>query len=306
MSNKNKFLFLLIVSLVALIAVIMRNRGWSSEISDTNQNTDPSVTPPLNQTHFDSLVIPTNTPTPSVSSPASAAATPTREASTIALLDGPGELTEGDAATFTWHVGGPPKTIYTTTIYYGTTSVPGAFGDYITPGDAHYTYELKDFLQGDYGIPLRFVGSTNLATPGVYFYRAYAFIEGKHHWSGERSFVVSQTPRHEIKILDRPSTVSPGAKAEFTWDVFGPSATTGFTAIVGGRQSKPGALDVSVDIPKTPYAVMVNDFTRGTYTVPLRFIGNAKVQDAGVYYFRALAFINGKNIWSDEYSFTVQ
>ena len=68
----------------------------------------------------------------------------------------------------------------------------------------------------------------------------------------------------------------------------------------------PGALDTVVDIPKTPYTVLVQDFTRGTYTVPLRFIGNAKVQDTGTYYFRALAFINGKNIWSDEYSFTVK
>ena len=206
----------------------------------------------------------------------------------------------------TWHVGGPLKTIHTTTIYYGTTSARGAFDDYVTPGDARYTYQLKDFLQGDYAVPLRFVGSVNQLVPGTYFYRAYALIDGKHYWSGERTFIVAPIPKHGITIIDRPGTLSPGGNAAFTWDVYGPAETTGFTVIVGGKQSLPGILDPSVDIPKTPYAVLVQDFTKGSYTVPLRFIGNAKVQDTGTYYFRALAFINGKNIWSDEYSFTVK
>ena len=259
------------------------------------------------QTHFDSLTIPTTPPDGGRVSPTvTATPTLTAEISTIALIDGPGELVEGDAGTFTWHVSGPPKIIHTTTIYYGTTSARGAFDDYVTPGDARYTYQLQDFLQGDYGVPLRFVGSTNQLVPGTYFYRAYALIDGKHYWSGERTFIVAPIPKHGITIIDRPGTLSSGGNAAFTWDVYGPAATTGFTVIVGGKQSLPGILDPSVDIPKTPYAVLVQDFTKGSYTVPLRFIGNAKVQDTGTYYFRALAFINGKNIWSDEYSFTVK
>ncbi|MBI3385575.1 hypothetical protein HY031_00655 [Candidatus Gottesmanbacteria bacterium] len=259
------------------------------------------------QTHFDALTIPSLTPSPSVKSLVPVTPTPTvPEASTVAIIDGPGELVEGGIATFTWHVGGLTRVIHTTTIYYGTTSAQGAFDTYITPADAHYTYQLKDFLQGDYTVPLRFVGNINLLTPGMYFYRAYALIDGKHYWSGERTFEVKQIPKHEIKIVYRPGNVPHGANATFTWDVYGPAATTGFTTVVGGKQSKPGILDPSVDIPKTPYTVLVEDFTRGTYNVPLRFTGNANVQDAGVYYFRALAYINGKNIWSDEYSFTVE
>ena len=258
-----------------------------------------------NQTHFDTLIVPPSTLSPT-QSPMPITPTPAPQASAVTIIDGPGELVEGDVGTFTWHVGGPPKTIHTTTIYYGTTSARGAFDDYVTPGDARYTYQLQDFLQGDYAVPLRFVGSINQLVPGTYFYRAYALIDGKHYWSGERTFIVAPIPKHGITIIDRPGTLSPGGNAAFTWDVYGPAATTGFTTIVGGKQSLPGILDPSVDIPKTPYAVLVQDFTNGTYTVPLRFIGNANVAESGVYYFRALAFINGKNIWSDEYSFTVE
>lgn len=222
------------------------------------------------------------------------------------IIGGPEELIEGDIATFTWYIGGPAKIIHTTTIYYGTTSAPGGLGDYVTPADARYTYHLGDFLQGDYTIPLRFIGNIYQLPPGTYFYRAYAFIDGKHYWSDEHSFVVKPTPKHEIRLEYRPGTVSSGANVVFTWDVYGPTATTGYTVIVGGKQSKPGMLDATVDISRTPYTVMVPDFTNGTYNVPLRFIGNTKAGDAGVYYYRALAFINGKNIWSDEYSFTVQ
>lgn len=213
---------------------------------------------------------------------------------------------EGEIATFTWHVAGPAISIPSTAVYYGTTSHPGPIPTDTRPEDTPYREVIKDFLSGTYGIPLRFVGSTAVGTPGTYFYRAYATIGSKHYWSGERNFVVKALPRHEINVLHYPSVVSAGGNAAFTWEIFGPAATTGFTAIAGGKQSLPGGLDASVDLPKTPYAVLTPDFTNGAYGVPLRFIGNVRVGEPGVYYFRALSFINGKNIWSDEYSFTVQ
>lgn len=255
------------------------------------------------QTHFDALTTVTNTPMPI--SP-TLTPTPTPEAPTVTVVDGPRELAPGDIATFTWHVGGAPASIRTTALYYGTTSHPGVFLTDAKPQDTRYNQVLKDFLDGTYGIPLRFVGSAAVGTPGTYYYRSYALVGGKHYWSGERTFTVKALPKHEIKLLHFPSIVSAGENAAFTWDVSGPAATTGFTAIVGGKLSKPGALDAAVDIPQTPYAILTQDFVYGNYAVPLRFIGNAKIPEAGVYYFRALVFINGKNIWSDEYSFTVQ
>lgn len=300
------FLAISVLSLVIIALLLIRSRGVPNQVENavlgktSDTLSSPAVT--TNQTHFGEVMRPVSTK----SVPVPTQVLPRVTQYDIALIDAPRELTEGDTATFTWYVNGPSKTIHTTTIYYGTTSAPGAFGDYITPEDAHYMYELKDFLQGNYGIPLRFIGSTNFPTPGTYFYRAYALIDGRHYWSQERTFVVKQIPKHEIKVIDRPSIMSTGGNAAFTWEIYGHPATTGFTTIVGGTQSKPGALDATVDIPKTPYVVLVRDFTSGTYAIPLRFIGNTKISEPGVYYFRALAYINGKNIWSDEYSFTVK
>ncbi|MBI4064908.1 hypothetical protein HY409_00865 [Candidatus Gottesmanbacteria bacterium] len=231
---------------------------------------------------------------------------PLPDAHTILVINAPEEITEGNSGTFTWEVRGPATTIHTTTMYYGTSRSPGLLATSVEPGSTAYTDTIKDFMHGDFTVPLRFIGNVIVSKPETYYFRAYALIGGKHYWSSERSFVVKQIPKHEIKIVNPPGAVIAGGNVTFTWDVYGPAATTGFTAIVGGTQSKPGALDTSVDIPKTPYAVLVNDFTSGTYDVPLRFIGNAKIPELGAYYFRGLAFINGKNIWSDEYSFTVQ
>jgi hypothetical protein len=231
---------------------------------------------------------------------------PTPVEPTIEFVDIPGELMEGGIATFTWIINGTPRTIHTTAVYYGDKSTPGKLPLSAVPADTGYSQVLKDFLEGDYFVPLRFVGSVSTPTPGTYFARAYALIEGQHYWSEERSFTVKQIPKHEIKIINRPTQIDKGGNAAFTWEITGPAVTTGFTTIVAGHVSKPGALDTSVDIPQTPYAILVKDFTSGTYNVPLRFIGNAAVSEPGEYYFRALAFINGKNIWSDEYSFTVE
>ncbi len=161
-------------------------------------------------------------------------------------------------------------------------------------------------MDGTYAVPLRFVGSTPVSAPGTYYYRGYARIGEKHYWSAQRSFAVTSKPKHDITVPNFPSAVVSGENAAFTWDISGPAATTGFTAIVGGKTSKPGKLETTVDVPQTLYTILTQDFNSGNFVVPLRFIGNARISDPGIYYFRALAFINGKNIWSDEYSFIVK
>lgn len=254
------------------------------------------------QTHFNTTVS-SATPT---GTPQRARAAPSVPQYEITVVSAPKELVEENNAAFTWQISGLSNTIHTTTIYYGTTSTPGTLSTNVTPGETHYTDVVKDFIRGDYRIPLRFVGNTTISTQGTYFYRAYALIDGKHYWTAERPLVVKAKPRHEIKIVEPPHSISPGENVTFTWDIFGPSTTIGFTAVVSSKESKPGTLESSVDLPATPYSILVSDFISGTYTVPLRFVGNTKIPEAGVYYFRGLAFINGKNIWSDEYSLTVQ
>ncbi|MBI4067552.1 hypothetical protein HY407_04160 [Candidatus Gottesmanbacteria bacterium] len=241
---------------------------------------------------------PTTTPTPTP--------TPTVIPYTISLIHVPKEIMEGDTTTFTWRISGPLKTIHTSAIYYGTKSDSGAFTKNASPDDTLYTGVVEEFIKGNYTVPIQFVGNTKYTKPGTYFFRGYALIDGKHYWTEERSLIVKPIPKHEIKIDNPPTNLSAGASTAFTWDIYGPSATTGFTAIVAAKESKPGPLDNSVDISMTPYKVIVSEFTTGKYDVPLRFVGNVALSESGVYYFRAIAFINDKNIWSEEYSFTVQ
>lgn len=299
--------FFAILSSVAVVTVGIA--GWKYFRPALQQDT-PMVlgsTAVSGQTHFDALTIPTEKKIPSLTpNPISLSPTPPTQVPLVTVIDGPGSLVEEDIASFTWYVDAPPTTIRTTTIYYGTTSDPGVLVTQAAPDQTQYARALQDFMDGTYGIPLRFVGSTLISGSGTYYYRGYARIGDKHYWSAERNFVVTPKPKHDISVSNYPSVVASGENAAFTWDISGPTATIGFTAVVGGKISKSGKLEAIVDLPQTPYTILTQDFNSGSFAVPLRFIGNARIPNPGVYYFRALAFIDGKNIWSPEYSFTVQ
>lgn len=288
------FLILILLGLMVFTGKLMWDDYRSSGsavgevagvVSPVSVNTENPVTPELSGVPPDPTVAP-----PQFS---------------VTFIDVTKNLDEGQQVTFTWNVNGPAKTIKTTAVYFGTESTPHALATNVRPEDTRYRQVLPDFLLGMYDIPLRFVGSMKVQDAGTYYARAYAYINGKHYWSPERMFTVNKLPEIGIRVVQYPETVKAGDNASFTWDVSGPPAIAGFTAIAGGRQSHPGLLDPSVDISQTPYTVITRDFTNGTYNVPLRFIGNARIGQAGTYYFRAVVSINGKNIWSDEYSLTV-
>jgi hypothetical protein len=225
----------------------------------------------------------------------------------VSFVDVPQDIIEGNNAAFTWIVDGEAQIINSTSVYCGSTSNANQLSQSVSPEKAGYANAVKDFLNGKYNIPLRFVGNMPVSVPGSYYCRAYALIEGKNYWSEEKNMTVIPIPKNEIKIINYPSEkIKKGNNAAFTWDINGPSATTTFTVIVIGKESKPGTLATGVDIPQTPYTEFVKDFSGGVYNVPLRFVGSAPTAESGTFYFRALAFINGKNIWSDEYSFTVE
>ncbi len=242
--------------------------------------------------------IPTLTTTPPPS--------PTPIPHIVKLINSPEEISEGDTATFTWNIEGPQQIIHSTTVYYGTKSMSEFLTQNASPATTPYTAALRDFIQGDFSIPLRFIANAVNLQPGTYYFRAYALIDGKHYWTDEEKLTVKLTTKHFIKIESKPDKISPGGNATFTWDISGAPATTGFTAIVFSKESKSEMLDTSVTLASTPYTALVKDFTQGNSQVPLRFVGNAQVSDPGTYYFRAIAVINEKNIWSDEHSFTVQ
>lgn len=233
--------------------------------------------------------------------------TPTPRENTITLVSVPDTLTEESVASFTWYIDGPSAKTNTTTVYFGTVSKPGSLSQAISPTDTSYAQKISDFTNGVYSIPLLFIGNVGIGSPATYYARAYTFINGKNYWSDEKTFVVSEIPKNKIIVTDYPANISSGSIATFTWDIYGPSTTTGYTVITGGKESKPGHLNESVAISDTPYSlIFVQEFINGSYPIPLRFIGNGAFFDPGTYYFRAYSWINGKNIWSDEHSLTVQ
>jgi hypothetical protein len=215
---------------------------------------------------------------------------------------------EGGLASFTWEVDGSSKTIHKSAVYFGTINVEGMLGKDVAPAETKYTDSVIDFIDGDFDIPMRFIGNTIITKPGKYYARVYALIDSKNYWSEERVFTVKPipTPTYEIKLINYSQKVKLNDNSSFTWDISGPQSTTSFTAVVGSKESKSGKLDETIDLAKTPYKILVNDFINGVYTIPLRYIGNTIMPEYGTYYIRALTIINGKNIWSDEHTISVQ
>ncbi len=234
--------------------------------------------------------------------------TPTPIEYRVNFIDNTKELLEGGNATFTWYIDGPAKLFHKSAVYFGLVSNNGILKKDTAPADTTYTDSVKDFQTGDFIIPLRFVGNTIITKPGKYFTRAYALIDSNNFWSDEREITVKPipTPAFDIKIINYPKTVKLNENSAFTWDISGPLATSVFTAIVGSKESKSGQIDESVDLSKTPYKILTKEFTNGIYSIPLRYIGNTIMPEFGTYYIRALVLINGRNIWSDEYTLNVQ
>lgn len=288
------------ISLILVAIFFIRNRLAGSDISPIQ-----NVASVLGQATGRFPTIEQQTPTPTVT-PLPPTPTPTVYENSVSFISVPSDMLEGDRAAYTWTVNGPEKTIHKTTVYYGTESTPGVLTTAANPQDTRYTQALPDFMQGDYRVPLRFIAGIPIATSGRVYFRGYALIDGKNYWTDERSFAVAKKQKNVISIINKPVKFSPNTNISFTWDVGGPAATFSFTTIVAGKESKKGVLDESVTVGQTPYKVIVPDFTNGSYSVPIRFVGNASIAEAGVYYFRAIAYINGKNIWTDEYFFTVE
>jgi hypothetical protein len=109
----------------------------------------------------------------------------------VSAVNIPAEIAPGVVATFTWRVDGPPTKISSTTVYYGEASEAGKLGKDIKPADTSYTESVKDFIKGEYDIPLQFVGNTT--TPkksGTYYYRVYALVGSDNLWSDEGTFTI--------------------------------------------------------------------------------------------------------------------
>ncbi len=108
----------------------------------------------------------------------------------VSLSNAPTSTTSDVVTNFTWFVDGPPTVINHTAVHFGSVSSPGVLGENVVPEDTEYTNSVKDFITGEYNIPLQFVGNVTIATPGTYFYRAHAVVGGKNYWTDEYSLEV--------------------------------------------------------------------------------------------------------------------
>lgn len=223
----------------------------------------------------------------------------------VTLIDAPKEVSVGNVATFTWRVDGPPTTINTTSVYFGTASNPGELEKNVKPADTQYTDFVKDFADGKYDVPLQFIGNVRVDKVGKYYFRVHAEAKSKHYWSEEYTFDVKPSD-YKISVVAQPKDVAAGTMATFTWRIEGPPTTINQTAVYLGTISNPGSLGKEIKPTDTKYEEASKDFLNGKYNIPLQFVGNHKIKAAETYFFRIHALIDGKNYWTDESSFEVK
>src|SRR3989344_5304314 len=142
----------------------------------------------------------------------------------LTLVDGPKEANASQTATFTWRIDGPPTTINHTSVHLGTTSQPGQLGTDVKPENTSYNLAVQDFVNGNYNIPLQFIGNIVMETPGVYYYRVHATIKNKEYWSDEYSLEV-KIQDYKVTILDAPTEVTEDQVFAYTWRVDGVPTT---------------------------------------------------------------------------------
>ncbi|OGF99979.1 hypothetical protein A2Y99_01490 [Candidatus Gottesmanbacteria bacterium RBG_13_37_7] len=223
----------------------------------------------------------------------------------VTLIDAPKEAETGNVTTFTWRIDGPPTTIHHTVVYYGTVSTPGDLDKKIRPADTKYTDFVKDFVSGDFGIPLQFIGNGMMDKPGKYYFRVYAAIKDKNYWSDEYTFEV-KPQGYKISVVSVPKEIAKDSANAFTWRITGPSALVKTTGIYYGPESMSGVLGPEVKPQDTKYKEVTSEFIKGEYSTPLQFVSNVKIASPGSYFYRAHTVINNQNYWSDEGTFEVK
>lgn len=222
----------------------------------------------------------------------------------VTLIDAPKEVNAGGIATFTWRADGPATTIHHTSVHLGTVSNPGDLGKEVQPSDTKYTDFVKDFANGDYNVPLQFIGNQKLDQEGTYYFRVHALINDKNYWSDEYTLDVKRS-EPKVTILDIPKTTSAHKTTAFTWRVDGSPTSINHTSIHFGNVSEPGQLGTDIAPSDTKYTDLVKEFASGNFDIPLQFVGNAQIAKTGTYYLRGHAVIDGKNYWTDEYTLEV-
>ena len=84
----------------------------------------------------------------------------------------------------TWKIdSATPRSTDFTTVYWSQESSPSSLSTTDSPAAAGYPNHLTDYTDGNFFLPAIFPGRLNFSTPGVYYLRAYAYIDGQHYWT---------------------------------------------------------------------------------------------------------------------------
>lgn len=115
--------------------------------------------------------------------------------------------------------------------------------------------------------------------------------------------IVKETP--VVQLTSYPTEINAGEAAQFKWSISGVKGTVAHTAVHFGKQSTP-VVNENTGPEDTNYELMTQEYSSGSYSVPGMFTSNIIIDEPGTYYARAHTIVDGKNVWSDEVSFTVQ
>ena len=110
----------------------------------------------------------------------------------------------------------------------------------------------------------------------------------------------------QTDMVSYPESVIAGSKPIFIWNVQTPNdLTTSFTTIYWSYTSSPSALTVNDSPSAVKYANHTSDYLSGTFKLPDNFNSQLTVEKPGRIFFRSYAKVGDQNLWSKEYSFTV-
>lgn len=111
--------------------------------------------------------------------------------STIKILDSQVSLDGMRNGMFVWSIDATSDQFATEThIFWGPTSTPSALTKSDSPEAVGYPNKTTDYTEGKYFLPSKFDSKITYPSPGKYWFRAYAKINGEHLWSQEYQVIV--------------------------------------------------------------------------------------------------------------------
>ncbi len=127
---------------------------------------------------------------------------------------------------------------------------------------------------------------------------------------GVTSQPASEVVRNDstIRVVYAPKEVKKDKAFSLAWglNAVGDVTETTHTAVYYDTVSRAGTLNTDATPEQAGYASFTKDFIGKNHPVPQTFTIDFTAEQTGELFFRALAVIDGKNYWTDEYKIVVK